>query len=241
MDDRNGPVTFDRLRAEVDDRRKRVTVYATDEPDVLDYFDGRNVTVDRRTLPGTGPGFVVVHDHDGFAGAISLETLRDLVEPPVPRPWDPTILASGYRTLFELLENAIFVSLDRGRLLAASREIENRAWRVGQGTLLVGFQRPEAFERQRRLYEELVDGTALEVHVYLRKEGDAPSHEGLRIHACGGEIGAYWFLAFDGGGDDGQKCALLAEEVAPGVYDGFWTYDPELVEELSAYVRRTYG
>ena len=235
-------MTFEQFRATVETRRKRLTVYSSDDPDVEAYFDGRNVAVETRSLPGDVDGFVVVHDHEGFVGAIAIETLRELLEPPVPRPWDPAILSEGYRTLFEILENSVFVSLDRGQLLSASREIENRAWRVGRGTLLVGFQRPAAFEKQRPIYDALVDDTALEVHVYVRDDSTVPERSDVAVHLeDDGEVGDYWFLAFDGDGDDDQKCALLAEERSPGEYDGFWTYDPELVDDLSAYVRRTYG
>lgn len=47
---------------------------------------------------------------------------------------------------------------------------------------------------------------------------------------------------FDGGGDDRQACALLAEEVDgdPGSFRGFWITDPETVTELDGYLRETY-
>lgn len=235
-------MTFERIRREVETRRKRLTIYSSERPDVLDFFDGRNVSIETRPLPGTEAGFVVVHDHDGFVGAIALETLRELLEPPIPRPWDPTILSAGYRTVFEILENATFFAMDRKQLLLASREIENRAWRVGWGTLLVGFQRPSAFERQLPIYEELCDGTALEVHVYVGDPVDEPEWSDVIVHVePDGEIGNHWFLAFDGNGDDDQKCALVAEEYGAGEYEGFWTYDPALVDELTTHVRRTYG
>ena len=235
-------MTFEQFRATVETRRKRLTVYSSDDPDVEAYFDGRNVAVETRSLPGDVDGFVVVHDHEGFVGAIAIETLRELLEPPVPRPWDPSILSEGYQAVFELFENSVFVALDRGQLLSASREIENRAWRVGRGTLLAGFQRTAALERQRRIYEELAGGTALDVHVYVEDDGVDLAEVSVTVHSeADSELGEYWFLAFDGDGDDEHKCALLAEQRRDDEYEGFWTYDPDLVDELAAYVRRTYG
>ena len=235
-------MTFEKYLTTIEDRRKRLTIYSSDETDVSEYFDGRNVRLETRRLPGHDQGFAVVHDRDGFVGALDLEIIFELLEPPVPRPWDPSILSEGYQAVFELFENSVFVALDRGQLLSASREIENRAWRVGRGTLLAGFQRTAALERQRRIYEELAGGTALDVHVYVEDDGVDLAEVSVTVHSeADSELGEYWFLAFDGDGDDEHKCALLAEQRRDDEYEGFWTYDPDLVDELAAYVRRTYG
>jgi hypothetical protein len=57
------------------------------------------------------------------------------------------------------------------------------------------------------------------------------------------EIGALWFVIFDGGGVSEQARALLAAEHddEPGRYRGFWTYDPETVAALDAYLSAAYG
>jgi hypothetical protein len=55
------------------------------------------------------------------------------------------------------------------------------------------------------------------------------------------ELGAFWFVAFDGGGEDGMACALVAEEVSAGVYHGAWTYEPALVRAFTAYLDGTDG
>ena len=40
-------------------------------------------------------------------------------------------------------------------------------------------------------------------------------------------------VAFDGACDDDAKCALLAEETAPGEYSGVVTYDVAVVEDIA--------
>ena len=58
--------------------------------------------------------------------------------------------------MYEVLEETLFTSFDRRQLLGTAREIEDRAWRVGVGTLRVGFQRPGAFERAGDQFFRLV-------------------------------------------------------------------------------------
>ena len=55
------------------------------------------------------------------------------------------------------------------------------------------------------------------------------------------EIGSFWFLAFDGGSEPQNACALLAEERSPEAFYGFWTYDEDLVGAIEAYLSSTYG
>ena len=56
----------------------------------------------------------------------------------------------------------------------------------------------------------------------------------------GHELGRFWFVVFDGDGNELRTCALLAEERDPDAFYGFWTYDPALVGRLVAYLRTTY-
>ncbi len=235
-------MNFDRLLSTVERRRKTIAVYSSDADDVADGFEVRNASVEHRRLPDAGSaGFAVVRDRDGFAGAIGLGELEEFVEPPIYSPWDEAFLTAEYRTLFELLDDSLFASLDRRQLLAATREIENRAWRVGRGTLRVGFQRLSILETQVGFYARLGAETALDVHVYGRDDWDPPVIPNTTVHAeSGDEIGSFWFLAFDGGDDETQACALLARERAPGEFSGFWTYDPQIVDEMMTYLRNTY-
>ena len=225
----------------VERRRKTLTVYsAAGDEGIAEQFAARNATVERRPLPDGSEGFVVVHEEGEFAGSIAIEGLARLLSPPLVRPWDEMLVSEGYRALFEALDETLFTSFDRRQLLFTTREIEERAWRVGQGTLRVGFQRPSAMVQQIPVYERFANETDLDIHVYGSDDWTSPEIEGVTVHTeAADEIGTFWLLAFDGGGDDDQVCGLLAEERDEGFY-GFWSYDAELVGKLLAYLERTY-
>lgn len=232
-------MTFEDILTDVERRRQTLVVYSSvDSPEIIDRFTFRNVTVEHRSLPGeTAQGFVVVRDGE-FVGSIGLEELQLLLEPPFAPPWDETVIGEAYRALYELLDDSLFTSLERRQLLGASREIENRAWNVGSGTLRAGFQRFSAVEAQLPVYTRLARETDLEIHVYSEDEWKPASSPGFAYHGDSHEdIGRFWFLSFDGAGDDRQMGALLAEERTAGEFFGFWTYDPELVAELSRTVQ----
>ncbi|MFC4543820.1 DICT sensory domain-containing protein [Halosolutus amylolyticus] len=229
---------FDRL----EHPRRTITVYAsTPQPDVTAQFEPRGVTVRHCSLPEeTTQGFLVIRDADGFAGAIGLEEARDFLEPPVYRPWDEAFVDAQYRTLLEVLDATLWHSLDRRQLLATTREIEDRAWRVGRGTLRVGFQRLSAMRAQLPVYARMADETALGIHVYGSDDWNPPTLPGVTIHTDpSDELAQFWFLAFDGGPDDRQACGLLAEERDSGSFAGFWTYDADLVDEIATRARET--
>lgn len=52
--------------------------------------------------------------------------------------------------------------------------------------------------------------------------------------AC--DLADFWVVAFDGAGEDDAKCAMIAEELESSEYTGVLTYDPDIVDELSAYL-----
>lgn len=221
---------------DVEQRRKRFTVYsADDETDVVDRFSTRNVTIEHRRLPSNGPDpFVVIRDDGAFAGAISLDDLEELLSPPIVRPENLEGLTDGYHVLLEVLEETLFTGLNRKQLLATSREIENRALRVGQGTLWVGFQSLSIFKTQTAVYRRLGSETALDVHICGEPDWTPPELEHVTYHQDGdGSLADFWYLAFDGGEDPTQACALVAQEREDG-YVGFWSYDHALVTDILA-------
>lgn len=224
----------------VANRHKTITVYSTTpHPELAAQFGTRNATVVHRPLPpGYDRGFVVVTEGDEYVGSMSVEELEALTRPPVAPPWERDL---GLGRLYDLLDDTLFATFDRRQMLATAREIEDRAWRTGWGTLYAGFQRPAALSAQVGVYEQLVIRTRLDVHVLVRADWSPPPVAGATVHAeSADEVGQFWLVCFDGGGDDFRKCALLAEERSPGVYYGFWTYEPDLVDELLTYLRETY-
>lgn len=229
---------------EVAAREKQFVVYAATADDGLaERFVTRNVTVTHRLLPDVGDaGFVVVRDRDGYRGAIGISTLQELLRPPVRSLGESPDDVAAFQKFLDLLDDTLFRSTNRRQLLATSREIEDLAWRRGEGRLHVGFQSLTALSAQISVYRQLATHTDLDVHVYGRPEWTPPDIDGLTVHAeSNDEIVDVWFVAYDGDGDDDAKCAIVAEQQGPATYDGFWTYDPATVDELFAHLERTYG
>lgn len=232
---------LDRLIDDTQHHGKRITLYADDVEDALtSRFGDSSVTIERRRLPPHGPEpFVTIHDAGQVVGSVSLDDFEELLTPPIVRPGDREEVSAGYRALFELLDDTVFDSLDRRQLLGASREIEDRAFRVGDGTLRVSFQSLSIFESQVDVYRHLAGETALDVHVYGEGDWDPPEIAGLTYHRSdAATVKHFWALAFDGGGDETQTCGLVARE-RDDEYAGFWTYDPEIVETIAVELEST--
>jgi len=145
------------------------------------------------------------------------------------------------KPVLDHLDETMFTSYSRADMVAASREIEDRAWRVGTGELHAGFQTLEVLTGEANTYDRLGEKEDLDVHAYAAAEGDGPDADHYTVHiGRTAEIRETWFVAYDGGGYDDAKCALLAEERAPGEFYGFWSYDPETVDTIIEYLRERY-
>ncbi|NEU56146.1 DICT sensory domain-containing protein [Halorussus sp. MSC15.2] len=233
----------------VADRRKTVTVFAPDPYEGLEsHFETRNVTVEHEHLPDDGSGgFVVVTAGGEFVGSVGAAAVRHLVSPSesdleLGRDGTAPTHDEATRALLDLLSDTTFASFDKRQMLLTAREIEDRAYRHGRGTLRTGFQSLSALKAQRDLYAALASESLLDVHVYGERDW-SPDVPGATVHEDDAdEIGAFWFVVFDGGGDERRACALLGEEIGDdsGIFRGFWTYDPETVADIDAYLRETY-
>ena len=227
---------LDSLLADVRARGRHFTIYRrSDGTSTEAWFRNHAVSVDVRSLPAGGPdSFVVIEANGEFAGVLGVESLEGLLEPPIVRPGEGNGVSEGYRVLFDVLDDTVFVSMNRRELLAVSREIENRAYRVGTGTLRVGFQTLSTFRSQAEVYRRLAAATELDIHIYGLADWTPPEIEGISYHTF--EDGArerYWVLAFDGDGDETLACGLVARERSEG-YDGFWTDDAAIVRDIAA-------
>lgn len=222
------------LLAELQDQDKEFRVYrAGAETDIDTQFATRSVTVTHESLPPGGPDpFVVIEEDGEFAGAIGVTDLQDLLEPPIVRPGEDDDTPAGYEVLFDVLDETVFTALERRQLLAVSREIEDRAMRVGTGTLRVSFQTLSRFKSQAEVYRQLAAETDLEIHIYGVDDWTPPEIPQITYHGLTeSPLERYWILAFDGGPDERQACGLVANERTAG-YDGVWTYDADLVEKI---------
>lgn len=234
------PPSFADVLADVEERRRTITIYAPALPDSLvDLFETRHVTVEHRFLPeGASEPFLTVTAGDRYVGSVDLPAVYDFTHPQIHDVGSPELVEAAYRKLTSLLPDTVFSALDRRQLLAAAREIEDRAWRVGTGRLDVGFQTLSKFRAQADVYDALATRD-LDIYVYVvaDRPDRRPAIDGVTVHTGGGDLSEFWFMAFDGGPTSGQACGLVAEETSEG-YSGFWTYDPELVERIFSAAAR---
>ncbi|WP_188884348.1 DICT sensory domain-containing protein [Halarchaeum grantii] len=213
---------------------KTLTVYAQRDAivsELRDYFASQNVAVRYSRCPPDAAEHAVLA-HDGvFEAAVGLAALRTLVDPDAPpkRVGEP----APYQPVLEALDGATFASYDHRQTLHATREVEDRAWRAGSGTLHAGFQRLSTVREQRETYARLATRD-LDVHVYGAPDADVRI-DGVTVHADDSpDVTETWFVVYDGGPDPQQKSALVAEERTPGAFYGVWTYDGALVDRLLA-------
>ncbi|ELZ59792.1 MULTISPECIES: DICT sensory domain-containing protein [Halorubrum] len=240
------------LIAGVEAHEATLTVFNAD-PAVTDelreYFADRNVRiVDDQTASGPEEFAVLARDGE-FVTAV---TVDDLLPRPdgdgksgddaVGQEADTGTTGRVGKPVLDHLDETMFTSYTREDMVAASREIEDRAWRVGDGELHAGFQTLDVLTGEADTYALLGEKERLDVHAYAADEGDAPDVDHYTVHVGEtAEIRETWFVAYDGGGYDEAKCALLAEERAPGEFYGFWSYDPETVDYIIDYLTERYG
>lgn len=231
------------LIAGVEDHEKTLTVFNADEKTVSSLrgqFHDRNISVStERTVSGKPDAFVVLADDGEFVTAADITAILH----PDEERTNPGFEGEPYQPILDHLDETMFTSYDIGQMVAASREIEDRAWRIGKGSLHSGFQRLSILRDQMRIYEQLAQEGTLDVHAYAVPDTDVPDHDtGLTIHVeRSDEIERSWFVAYDGAGVDVNKCALLAEEREPRSFYGFWTYDPATVDWIIDHLESTYG
>ena len=246
------------LIAGVEAHEATLTVFNADSgvTDALrEHFADRNIRiVEEQTA--AGPERYAVLSRDGeFVTAVTVDELlpRDGpervesgVESEAEEPSDRDIPTGRSRRvgepILDHLDETMFTSYSRADMVAASREIEDRAWRVGDGELHAGFQTLDVLTGEANTYDLLGEKNQLDVHAYAADEGSPPEIKHYTVHTGeAAELRETWFVAYDGGGYDEAKCALLAEERAPGEFFGFWSYDPETVDYIIDYLTEQYG
>ena len=126
-------------------------------------------------------------------------------------------------------------------LILISRHIERLAYTAGDGTLRSSFQRLSRIRDERGTKEayEAVTTTDVDVHVYGVPDWRPTTELDVTMH--GGRKWDFensWFVLYnppEGAAEDGG--ALLAIETDDRTWEGFWTYDQSLVEEIATYIR----
>ncbi|MFC6757631.1 MULTISPECIES: DICT sensory domain-containing protein [Haloarcula] len=236
-------MSLSELIAGVEAHEQTLTVFNADgavTDDLRDRFADRNVRVVRETTGSGRPGeFLTLSDADGVYAATDIDSFYDSLD-----DRERVLGEDAGHSLLDHLDETLFTSWSIERMVAASREIEDRAWRVGEGSLYAGFQTLSTLQGERALYERLGD-SAVDVHAYAVPDIDPPTHSTFQLHLDRSEeIATSWFVVFDDGTDDEattQKCALLAEEREPREFYGFWTYDPGTVDYIVDHLASRYG
>ncbi|PSQ20664.1 histidine kinase [Halobacteriales archaeon QS_8_65_32] len=229
----------------VDGTMETLTVYnfgGSDEviEDLYDFFGQRLVMVaESNTQYGEPTGVAMLHDGERFLAAGPVEPAhRSLAFDPAAFSGE-SLESDGYPEILEHAATTAFTSYDKRRMILASREIETRAWQVGNGELYAGFRRLSVMRHQWDVYAKLAR-TGVAVHAYGAPDWTPPDAEADTMNFHGredAEVKESWFVVFDGDGDDTHKAALVSEERDPGEFYGFWTYEPDLVNEVVAYFR----
>jgi DICT domain-containing protein len=229
------------LIAGVEGHEKTLTVFNADESvvtELREYFADRNVSIESEETPSGKPGkFVTLSDGDEVLTAAGSSDLRRMLE---DEGVTLGIRERPYQPILDHLDDTLFTSWNVDQMVAASREIEDRAYRVGSGTLHAGFQYISTLQNELPVYERL-GSTDVDVHAYAFPDTDPPDNDEFTLHIVrADEIRETWFVVFDGGPNPGDKCALLAEERDSRTFYGFWTYDEGTVDWILDHLESTY-
>ncbi|KAB1191172.1 MULTISPECIES: DICT sensory domain-containing protein [Haloferax] len=205
---------------------------------LAEHFQDRNISVRAATASEGPSNFAVLGTGEKFHTAVDVSDVlkdQDDVEPGFER--------ESYVPILDHLDETLFRSYDRKQMLNATREIEDRAWRVGAGELHAGFQTGDNLRKQLDSYRQLGSRDDLYVHAYIYPTEPVPSVEQFQLHlARTEEIRHSWFVVYDGNGVDDYKCALVAEENPLGSgFSGFWTYDPSTVDFIVSHLTSSYS
>jgi len=228
------------LIAGVEAHEKTLTVFDAEPgvPETLrEHFADRSVAVEAVTGAGGPENYVVLSKDGEFLTAAAVDAVLN--------PTHSTESHFGNRRetpVLDHLDETMFTSYDPDQMVSASREIEDRAWRIGSGRLHAGFQKLSIIGTQLDVYEQLGGREDLDVHAYGYPDEELFGHQNFTVHVeRAEEIATSWFVVYDGAGVDSNKCALLAEERDPREFYGFWTYDPDTVDWMVDHLESTYG
>lgn len=246
---------LERLRGfvERDDADRTLIVLDSDEPTPLtrlleDAFEGQPVTVATATTEDTVEGARVALVEDGETVATS--PLRELMDAyllvnsdsyrtstsGMDRYEAPDVLTALADTRFHLRGYPVS-NKEKLLLVVLSRYIETRALEADSGTLRSSFQQLSRIEDERgtRTVYERLGASGVDTHVY-----GLPDHDhlpdGLSVH--GGTGPAYrrtWFVVFTPEGS-GEAAALVAVAAGRNEWDGYWTFDADLVTDIERVV-----
>jgi len=127
-------------------------------------------------------------------------------------------------------------------LTLVSRYIEWEALTQQTGTLRASFQRLSRLDDERgtrEVYERLGRVKGLTTHVYGLPDWNPSTALNVNSHGTENkEIQKNWFVIYRS--DTGQDVAMLANEIRPNTWEGYWTFEADEIRALDQYVKQTF-
>lgn len=252
-------MSIDSFVASVPDREKTLTVLNRTEPEPLqrmlhNLFDEQAVEVEEASVEAAPTDAVLLSEGGEPIGVSPFGRLRDAL-----LLVNSDIYVTGARDLEAVDTPAALAGLDevpftvrgypdtsKGKLLLIelSRHIESTAFRAGAGRIHAGFQSIDRLDDERgtrAVYDLLVDA-GLDVAVYGVPGGGLEGQFGgdLRLEDCE-ELRRSWFVVHRQPDAPERSAALLARRDEDNRWQGYWTYDPERVATVEAYLEAEYA
>lgn len=146
------------------------------------YFSTQNVSISTTQTASRQPTTAVLSNDREVLVRVDIETLRELVDYSPAQSDGIGVSDVKYEAILGHLKETTFTSYDTEQMLYASREIEDRACRVGNGTIHAGFQRCSVLADQQDIYTDLAR-RGLDVHAYAVPDTTPPDLGTTRVHA----------------------------------------------------------
>jgi len=217
-------------------------------------FDAESVTVTERQLSDGTENLVCLVDDDEVVATSSWDELRQaflLVNTDRYRTGTKQIETGSFPDVLTGLDDIEFTvrgypasNKEKLLLVVISRFIEFQALSAGAGSFDASFQLLSRLDDEhgtRRVYEWLADSD-VDAHVYgVADDPTVAEALDLTVHATDNpELRRLWFVVFRPAEPSGDHVALIAEETAPNVWRGLWTYDADRVRQAQSYARSTF-
>ena len=205
---------------------------------VESHFERLNVSVRGTTLDVESPRDVaLLHDGDDLLAASSLSAVSATLDGADTEGERPAVLEAAPQELFAA-EGA-----NRRTLVRTSRTVERLAARGTGGVLHAGFQELSRLlgdPETRTVYDRLAE-TGVTINLYGATDAELPDWDGVTAHGLPDpEVGNAWFVVYEDLSEADRGGALVTREREPGAYDGFWSYDPEVVTAARSFVESAY-
>lgn len=215
-------------------------------------FQDQNISVREDELDEYGENAVLLLEEDEVVAESTLKEMEDsilLVNSDLFITGTQTLERTEIPDVIDKLADSRFSlrgypasDSEKLLLIIISRQIEKHAFEAGRGSLRSSFQRLSRIRDERgtrRVYERIAS-TDVDVHVYGRPDWTPSPEFPVTMH--GGydlDFRISWFVVYTPPPDsDIDPMALLAIEIDDGCWDGYWTYNQSVIEDIETYICR---